>query len=70
MLNPFLKGNLIEGVSLSTTATQLEHKLGLTPLGYIIVSQSASASIFTTAKDQNFLTLQASASVTVNIWVF
>lgn len=70
MGNPFLRGNLIEGVALTTTASKLEHKLGVSPLGYIIVSQSANAVVYSSAKDENFLTLQSSASVTINIWVF
>lgn len=70
MMNPFLKGNFIEGIALTTSASQIEHKLGISPLGYIVTSQSANATVYSTAKDQNFLTLQASGNVTVSIWVF
>jgi hypothetical protein len=61
---------LVEKVSLTTTPKKVEHKLSTSPLGCIVVSQDANAVIFQTAKDENFITLQASAAVTVNIWVF
>jgi hypothetical protein len=67
---PLLKGRMIESVALTTSAQKIEHKLGVTPVGYLITSQSANSVIYSTAKDQNFLTLQASTNVIVNIWVF
>lgn len=66
----FLKGNLLENVSLTTTAIKLEHKLGTNPLGYLIMSQNTNAVIYSTAKDQNFLTMQSSANVVVSVWIF
>lgn len=68
----FLKGNLIEDVTIATSATNIEHKLGVKPMGYLIVKQNANATIYNieSSTDDKFLSLQASASVKISIWVF
>lgn len=66
----FLDGRFISGQAITTATTQVEHKLGRTPTGYIILDQSAAASVFTVSKDDKFLTLDTSANVTVSLWVF
>ena len=68
---PLLNGTLLEAVSLSTSDTQVEHKLGRKPLGWLLVDIDADATVFRTAAfNEQFITLQSSAAVTCNIWVF
>lgn len=64
-------GRLIEGVELSTTAVNVEHKLARLPIGWIIVDRDANQSVFrSSALTTSYLPLQASGSVTVSVWVF
>lgn len=64
-------GNLLEGVALSTTDTEVHHGLGRKPRGWVVVDQDADARVWrSVASTSSTLTLQASASVTINLWVF
>ncbi len=65
-----LDGILGEGFEITTTAKQFAHGLGRDPLGYIIVSKSAFADVIDSARDTRTITLQASAPVTISLWVF
>ena len=67
-----LDGTLLTNVVLSTTATKVEHKLRRPVQGWIVVRKNAAADIFEPNRDlpTTFLTLQASAAVTVDLWVF
>lgn len=66
-----LKGKLVEGLSITTSAQSFEHSLGRTPKGYIVISRSANAAVYNpSAATDRYLTLQGSAAVTINIWVF
>lgn len=83
---PFLKGRMLtvldsngqetKNIPLTTTLTAFSHKLGVAPLGYFVTYKSASANIYGSLMptlsdtDKDFIKLQASSSVTVNIWVF
>jgi hypothetical protein len=66
----FTTGVLLEGVTLSTSAKSVNHTLGRKALGYWIVKRSANAVVYDTAIDDQTLTLVASGSVTVSLWVF
>ena len=70
--NPLLNGVLLTGVELGSTATQVPHSLGREPQGWIIVNKNADANVWQSSKDLSkaFVTLQASADVTVDLWVF
>lgn len=72
--NPLLNGRLIEDVALTTTASKIEHKLGRTPRGYLIVKRSANAQVYDSLASEGspdlFLPLTASANVTVSLWIF
>lgn len=67
-----VSGTLLKDISLSGTAKRVEHKLNREPLGYIIIRQNANAVIFEQdeVRKDIFLNLQASANVTVSLWVF
>lgn len=71
---PILGGNLIQGAILKTGFNAINHKLGRTLVGWIIVRQRAAASIY---DDQDFNTVPAQtlilvtdAPVTVDIYCF
>jgi len=70
--NPMLDGNLLQNVALTTSEKKVEHGLGRAPIGWIVVKQSANAVIWQPNSDLSgvFLNLQASAAVTVSLWVF
>jgi hypothetical protein len=83
---PFLKGRMLTitdingnetiDIPLTTTATSLPHKLGTPPIGFIVTFQNSNAVVYAsslpkiTDTNKDFLKLQASSNVTVNIWVF
>lgn len=70
--NPLLDGVLLNDVALTASATRVEHKLRRKPLGWIVVNKSANADVWQSANDLStaFLTLQASGTVTVSLWIF
>ncbi len=83
---PFLKGRMLTvkdsnqnetiNIPLTTTLTSFAHKLSSPPVGYFVTYKSANAVIYGSAfpkigdSDKDFIKLQASSAVTVNIWVF
>lgn len=69
--NKIINGTLVTDVALaSATTTILNHKLGKTPQGYIVVKKSAAATIYDTEFTATTMTLHSSAAVTVSLWVF
>ena len=76
-LNPILANLLVQGLPLESvilvanTPQVLNHSLGRTQVGFIITDQSAAASIFRTQplNDQT-ITLESNANVTINLWNF
>lgn len=70
--NPLLDGVLLKQVQLGSTATQVPHTLGREPQGWIIVNKTANADVWQsgTTLSKSFITLQASTTVTVDLWVF
>ena len=69
---PFLDGNLIQDVSVSTTAKEVPHGLGREPIGYFVVKADSSVNVFDTTSTTPKVTIKltASASATVSLWVF
>jgi hypothetical protein len=69
-----LQGNVIDNVSLGTTATMIAHKLGRKFLGWQILDIQGDARVWRdtsiTDRPEQFLPLKASSSVTVKLWVF
>lgn len=69
-----IHGRLIANVALSTTPVNVEHKLDRPLVGWIVVRKNADARIWedqaTTVDGSKFLRLDASAAVTVTLWVF
>lgn len=67
---PILDGREIEDVALTAGSNKIEHKLGRKVRGFFNGGQSNGATISVVAKDENYLTLSASANVTVSLWVY
>ncbi len=72
--NPFIRGQLIQRLDLSTTPTRVAHKLNTIPKGWIITRIDADQTVYeastTTPFDSRFIQLVASGDCTVDIWVF
>lgn len=68
---PILDGTLLTSIAISTSDTQVSHKLGRIPQGYMIAGQNADARIWqSSAATDQFITLKASSAVITTIWVF
>ena len=65
-----LGGVLITSVAVSTTPVAIAHKLGRRPRGWVVVDDNTGVIVWRTASDAQFLTLDASASATISLWVF
>ena len=80
VINPVLNSVIVDGVILedidlvSGSFTDIEHKLGREPRGYLVIRKSAAQTVYEEAGDYDnrklFMKLRASGSVTVNLWVF
>lgn len=66
---PFLRGVEITA-TLTTSAQNISHKLGRKPRGWFVISINANSNVYSTASDDRFLSLTASATCTVKLWVF
>lgn len=74
-LRPVLQSAILAGVQvndveLTTSPATVSHTLGRQPQGWLLVGQNADARVWSTARDRNILTLQASAACTVSLWVY
>lgn len=76
-INPVLANLLIQGlpinsvVLVSGVSQTLNHGLGKNQTGFFVTDQNAAASIFRTLPfNSKTITLQSSADVTVNLWVY
>lgn len=68
---PLSNGLLLIAIPLASAGvTKVSHKLGRIPQGYIPIDQNAQSTIWTSAKNINFLELHCSADVTVSLYVF
>lgn len=76
-LNPLLSSPIPQGVAVTgiamtaNTPVAINHKLGQPPRGWFPTDQTAAANIYRTQPFNSLtLTLESSANVTVDIWVF
>lgn len=71
---PILNGRLIEGTVLASGDNSISHGLGRKLLGWIPVRCSAAVDLYdkqgTNTVPDKLLVLNASADVTVSLWVF
>lgn len=69
--NVLLNGRLVKDIAvLSTADTVIDHGLGRIPNGYIIVKKLANCDLVFKSSNTLTITLRASASTTLNLWVF
>lgn len=69
--NPYLNGNILEGVSLISGTTVIAHDLGRVQQGWTIIDVDGAAAIYRSAAfNASVLSLVSDAAVTVNIYVF
>ena len=71
--NPLLDGLLLKDISVSTSSTDISHKLGRNLIGFIITNADADVNVWKSATQSNttlIVALTASATATVDIWVF
>jgi hypothetical protein len=74
-LDEYDKAPFIKGVELTATVntsdTSIDHGLGQIPVGYLILSQNANSVIWLSGSfTKTSLTLRASATVSITLWVF
>jgi hypothetical protein len=71
---PILEANLVANVSVSTTATGVEHGLNRQPLGFIVVDRTSNTQVWRSATPsaapEKLLMLEASATTTISILIF
>ena len=67
--SPFQGGNYLTGVALISGTTQIAHKLGRTPVIWVIGDNTAAATIYRASWDSNFINLVSDAACTVALWV-
>lgn len=67
-------GVIVEGKLIGTSDTFVQHGLGREPRGYLVIDKNANANIYTSATTNSRpkleLILRASASVTVDLYIF
>lgn len=74
LANPATNGILMKSVQLSTGDNTINHKLGRNLQGWVIVRKRANADIYDTQDSNSMpsltLTLNSSANVTVDLYLF
>lgn len=66
-----LNGRLIEDISVTSSAdVVLQHGLDKLPVGYIVVKKSTHCDIYSSNSTTLTLTIRASATSIISIWVF
>lgn len=71
--NKITQGTLVQNITLNPGVNYINHKLGETPVGWILVDITGQADVWRTAPfTDTVLTLTSSAatSMTISLWVF
>ncbi len=67
---PFIKGNMLTGIALTTGTNQISHGLPRAPQFFVITDSDAEASVWRSApSDSRYIYLDTTANVTVSVWV-
>ena len=68
---PLLDGVMTDNINMAAlTDEAIQHSLGRVPVGYHVIYQSAAGYIHQTAISKTTITMQASANMTIKLWVF
>ena len=76
VINPVLNKAIINGILIKdvvlTTGNihKVSHKLSRKPLGYIVIKRNANSVVWDSAIDSKTISLNCSANVTIDLWVF
>lgn len=65
-----LDGVAIKDIAITTAAVNVEHGLNRQPLGWILIDNTADARVWRTDWNSNYISLDASGTSTISIWVF
>lgn len=69
-----MQGQLVVDVDIATTSTQVAHRLGRIPKGFLVVDLTADSRIYrdtaVTTERTTYLYLKATTATTVSLWVF
>lgn len=65
----FLTGNSFD-VTINTTDTVVNHGLGITPNGWMLLDKQANSTVWRVSWNDKQIVLRGSATVTVKLWVF
>jgi hypothetical protein len=67
-----IDGILLRNIVLSTSVTQVEHRLNRVAQGWIVVRKNANVDVWQPSANlpNVFVELQATGNVTVDLWVF
>jgi hypothetical protein len=66
----WFRRRLLTGISVSTSAVTVSHRLGYVPEGYLVVRSSAGVTVYDTALTSESLTLVASGTATISLIVW
>lgn len=69
MKTEFLVGTSISK-TIGTSNTEIPHGLDAVPNGFLIVDQTANANVWRISWNNKTITLKASSSVDVKLWIF
>ena len=68
---PIVNGNAVSATLTGSTPQAVPHKLGRMPQGWFLIDNTTNAVVWRTQPfNATNLTLEASATTTVNLWVF
>jgi len=67
-----LDGRMVTGVSVATSATNVNHGLGRAYRGWIVVGNNTDCRVWSpsTSDTTKIIVLQSSAATTLSLWVF
>lgn len=67
---PFFNGILLKDVALTTSSKAVVHKLSRNPQGYLITKRNAGIVVYSSDINNKTITLTATGTVTVDIWIY
>ena len=75
VLEPIIQSSIIDGVQLNNvevlpTDTRINHGLGRTPQGYIVVDRNANLNVWTVSLGKQTMVLRSASPVTVSLWIY
>jgi hypothetical protein len=67
---PIIDGILLEGLTITSGSSTIEHKLGRIPRGYLVVASTAAVNVYNGSMTQYLIPLVSDADATISLWVF